>query len=110
MAKTLAEAKTILSQQPNGWLMYYFPDNDQYYGGYNYILKFTDEKATVWSELFDGSAESFYKMTTNNGPVLTFDTNNDHFHFLPRLPVQERICMETAESIRHIAATSSFLS
>lgn len=81
MAKTLAEAKTILSQQPNGWLMYYFPDNDQYYGGYNYILKFTDEKATVWSELFDGSAESFYKMTTNNGPVLTFDTNNDHFHF-----------------------------
>ena len=80
LTKTLAEAHTVLQQQ-NAWLMYYFPDNDQYYGGYNYIVKFTAEEATVWSELFDGASTSLYRMTTNNGPVLSFDTNNYNFHY-----------------------------
>lgn len=81
LSKTLENAKTVLTQQAGGWLMYYYPDNDQYYGGYNYIVKFTDEEATVWSELFAGSSTSLYRMTTNNGPVLSFDTSNYNFHF-----------------------------
>ena len=81
MSQTLANTKAVLTQQTNGWIMCYYPDNDQYYGGFNYIVKFTEETATVWSEIFDGSSESLYKMTTNNGPVLSFDTNNELFHF-----------------------------
>jgi hypothetical protein len=81
LSKTLANAKTVLTQQTGGWIMYYYPDNDQYYGGYNYIVKFTDEEATVWSEIFDGASTSLYKMTTNNGPVLSFDTSNHNFHY-----------------------------
>ena len=30
LSKTLANAKTVLTQQTGGWIMYYYPDNDQY--------------------------------------------------------------------------------
>jgi hypothetical protein len=81
LTSVLTNAKQVLSQQTGGWLMYYYPDNDQYYGGFNYVLKFDDEKVTVWSEIFDEPGTSLYKMTTNNGPVLSFDTTNWPFHF-----------------------------
>lgn len=81
LTNVLTNAKQVLTQQTNGWLMCYYPDNDQYYGGYNYILKFGDEDVTVWSEIFDAPGTSLYKMTTNNGPVLSFDTTNWPFHF-----------------------------
>ena len=38
-------------------------------------------EVTVASELFDEAYTSLYKMTTDNGPVLSFDTNNYAFHY-----------------------------
>lgn len=81
LASVLTNAKQVLTQQSNGWLMYYYPDNNQYYGGFNYILQFGEEHVTVWSERFSEPGTSLYKMATNNGPVLSFDTTNWPFHF-----------------------------
>lgn len=81
LTSVLTDAKQVLTQQTGGWLMYYYPDNEQLYGGFNYVLKFNDEEVTVWSEIFDEPGTSLYKMTTNNGPVLSFDTTNLPFHF-----------------------------
>ena len=81
LTKTLQEAQKVLVGAEYGWRMYYYPDPDQSYGGYVYTIKFTNDKATVWSELFDNPSESLYKMTRDDGPVLSFDTHNSNIQF-----------------------------
>ena len=81
LSEALASAQKVLTGASNGWAMYYYPDPDQSYGGYMYTMKFTDTEVTVASELFEDSYTSLYKMTTDNGPVLSFDTNNYAFHY-----------------------------
>ena len=81
LSEALTSAQKVLTGASNGWAMYYYPDPDQSYGGYMYTMKFTDTEVTVASELFDESYTSLYKMTTDNGPVLSFDTNNYAFHY-----------------------------
>lgn len=73
----------ILTGATNGWLMEYFPEAQQSYGGYNVLVKFgTDGKVTVASELYnaDNTATSLYSVTQSAGVVLSFDTYNDIFH------------------------------
>ena len=81
LSEALTTAQKVLTGASNGWAMYYYPDPDQSYGGYMYTMKFTDTEVTVASELFDEAYTSLYKMTTDNGPVLSFDTNNYAFHY-----------------------------
>ena len=81
LQNALKNAQDVLVGAENGWIMYYYPDPAQSYGGYVYTMKFTKEEVEVWSELFDGSTKSLYKMATDDGPVLSFDTNNYNFHF-----------------------------
>lgn len=81
LQNALKNAQTVLTSAENGWRMYYYPDPDKAYGGYLYTMKFTQGEVEVWSDLFDGSSKSLYKMTTDNGPVLSFDTGNYNFHF-----------------------------
>ena len=81
LQNALKNAQNVLVSAENGWRMYYYPDPKQSYGGYVYTMKFTQEEVEVWSELFDGSSKSLYKMATDDGPVLSFDTNNYNFHF-----------------------------
>lgn len=79
----LNEVETTLKSKPEGWIMEYYPGVGQKYGGYVYYLKFEDGgNVTVAGELNPAeTAGSFYRMTTDNGPVLSFDTNNDILHF-----------------------------
>lgn len=77
----LAEYKTLLESSENGWLFEYYPQKDQAYGGYNYILKFKDGYVTAWLELAAKEETSTYKMTPDDGPVLSFDTYNANLHF-----------------------------
>ena len=81
LTKTLQEAQKVLVGAEYGWRMYYYPDPDQSYGGYVYTIKFTEDKATVWSELSNNASESLYKLTRDDGPVLTFDTYNSNIQF-----------------------------
>jgi hypothetical protein len=79
--EAMDNAQKVLTSAANGWKMYYYPHPDQNYGGYMYALQFDNESVTVWSELFTGSSTSLYKMTNDDGPVLSFDTDNYAFHF-----------------------------
>ena len=81
LAETLDKARQVLMGAQNGWLMYYYPHEDQIYGGFSYIMKFGKEEVTVWGEKFEGAYTSLYKMTTDSGPVLSFDTSNYAFHY-----------------------------
>ena len=83
LQSALKNAQTILVGAENGWKMYYYPAKDQPIGGYLYVLKFTQDEVEVWGDIFTGdeSTKSLYKMTTDDGPVLSIDTNNLFFHF-----------------------------
>ena len=81
LQNALKNAQDVLVGAENGWVMYYYPDPEQSYGGYVYTMKFTREDVEVWSELFEGSSKSLYRMATDDGPVLSFDTNNYNFHY-----------------------------
>jgi len=66
----------------NGWLLDYYPEEEQSYGGYVVTVKFADGKAVVGGELdTENTYESLYKMTNDQGPVLTFDSYNDIMHY-----------------------------
>lgn len=84
MEQRLIENEAALLSAANGWLMKYYPQEDQEYGGYNFFVKFKDEnKVDVMSERGGSEkiVESFYSLTGDNGPVLRFDTHNELFHY-----------------------------
>lgn len=82
MQKTLEETKSVLRSAENGWVIDYFVGEDQVYGGYAFVVKFDSLTCTASSELSEGECTSYYKMTSDNGPVLTFDTYNEVLHAL----------------------------
>ncbi len=73
----------ILTDAANGWLMEYYPEAQQSYGGYNVLLKFgTDGKVAASSELYDGEdvTSGLFSVKQSAGIVLSFDTYNEIFH------------------------------
>lgn len=91
MEAYLDEYKTLLESAEEGWLLQYYPEENQSYGGYAYILKFTDKDVTAWFQLDDDietPVTSLYKMTPDDGPVVTFDTYNENIHFFATPDVQ----------------------
>lgn len=84
MTEYLANAKKVLMKPEKGWLLHYYPHSAQSYGGYSFTIKFGEESATVGTEIavnLDATIESLYKLGTDSGPMLSFDTNNDFMHF-----------------------------
>ncbi|MBO5193690.1 MAG: DUF4302 domain-containing protein [Bacteroidales bacterium] len=78
MQEFLENTRAVLTDAEYGWRMEYFTD----YGGYNYALKFKDGQVTASSEMKPGETEtSYYKLTTDDGPVLSFDTHSEILHF-----------------------------
>jgi len=83
MSEALKNYKEILVAPENGWLMQYYPGNNQAYGGYNMLVSFDENgSATVASEIAgaDKSATSLYTLKQSAGPVLTFDSYNNIMH------------------------------
>lgn len=82
LEQRLEDCKNTLVSSENGWAMDYFPDRDITYGGFVYAMKFTENDVTITCELAPGQTEtSLYKMTNDNGPVLSFDSYNTFMHF-----------------------------
>lgn len=84
MTDQLKEYKSILTDAPNGWLMQYYPDNMQAYGGYNYLISFgTGDSVVIAGDIADPETTqtSLYSLISNTGPVLTFNTYNQLLHF-----------------------------
>lgn len=80
--KYLNNVQDILTDGEATWIMEYYPGVTTKYGGYVYVLKFTDEDVTVYSEL-DPTMEctSLYKLKADNSPVISFDTYNELLHY-----------------------------
>ena len=81
---SLTHVNEVLLGAKNGWLMQYYPNAAQKYGGYNLFLSFsTDGKVTAASDAA-GAGErmtSLYSLKQSAGAVLSFDTYNSIIHF-----------------------------
>ena len=51
MEAYLDEYQSILTSSENGWLLEYYAEENQSYGGYAYVLKFTTADVTAWFQL-----------------------------------------------------------
>lgn len=88
MSDYLNNASQVLTGAANGWVLDYYPDRNQSFGGYSYTLKFDGQTVEIRSELggyegmeiFAGTSTCLYKLVADDGPVLTFDTYNDAIH------------------------------
>ena len=82
MQQYLDNAKSVLTSAPQGWIFDYAPDRNHSYGLILYTLEFTAKDVTVKSAIAPGQKEtSLYKLTNDQGPVLTFDSYNALMHF-----------------------------
>lgn len=75
-------ARELLKSPADGWVLEYYAGTGQSNGGYTYIVKFSDTEVTAsWEREPGKTVTSFYKMTNDNGPVLSFDTHNEILHY-----------------------------
>ncbi len=78
----LDKTQKTLVDAPYGWAFDIYPERTQAYGGYAFTLKFDREKCKVRSVLnASREDESYYKMTSEVGPAITFDTYNPLMHY-----------------------------
>lgn len=86
MSEALENARNAIYSSPDGWKMEYFTG----YGGYNFAVKFIETDAAgnqidsvcATSELAPSKVSgSFFRLTSDDGPVLSLDTYNDVLHF-----------------------------
>ncbi len=82
LQQNLDEVKSVLRSAPYGWSFDYYYGNNQAHGGIVMTVKFDSLTCTAASELIPEETTSYYKMTTDQGPVLTFDTYNEVLHSL----------------------------
>lgn len=82
MASTMERVHTLLCNAEYGWEFEYYPGSSMDYGGIVYTVKFDKLTAEVACSLVpDSTYTSYYRMTNDNGPVLTFDTYNPLLHY-----------------------------
>ena len=82
LVNTMQHVKQLLCSAEYGWEFEYYPHSSLAYGGIVYTVKFDSLTATVACSLVpDSTYTSYYKMTNDNGPVLTFDTYNPLLHY-----------------------------
>lgn len=79
----IGNTQEILTSSQEGWVFECFPHSSQNYGGYSFVVRFTDDTVYVRGEL-DGNTDeytSFYSFGSNSGPVLSFDSYNEMLHY-----------------------------
>ena len=83
LQETMDKTSEILRSAPKGWYMELYPEGTQAYGGYVFTLEFKDNQVTIHTELDDPdySETTYWRMTNDSGPVLTFDTYNSLIHY-----------------------------
>ena len=90
--ENIEAVRTVLQSASNGWLMEYYGGLS--FGGYNVMVKFEGDKATIASEKWgnnhvagigaDGkviTTTSHFKLEQSMGTVLSFDEYNATFHY-----------------------------
>ena len=90
LAATTDRARQILRSAEYGWEFEYYPGSDLAYGGMVYTVRFDSLTATVGCSLIpDSTATSLYRLTNDNGPVLTFDSYNSLLHYFATPSTEE---------------------
>ena len=80
--KYLTNAKRVLVSAEQGWILNYYPDREQSYGGTVYTLKFDEKMVAVGCQLDpETTRESTYVLNNEDGPVISFDTYNAFMHY-----------------------------
>ncbi len=86
MKESLADISEVLTSSEHGWYLEYLLNerlSGATTGGYSMLVKFDGKKVTAWGDA-EGSAEpvtSLYKLTTDDGPILSFDSYNRVLHY-----------------------------
>lgn len=78
------ECLELLTSASNGWVIEYYPEDEQSYGGYVYLAKFDENgDVTVSGEIgeTDETVTSHYSILQSNSVILSFDTYNELFHY-----------------------------
>ncbi len=82
LQSTVSRLHKLLTSADYGWEFEYYPSSDLSYGGIVYTVRFDSLTATVGCSLIpDSTATSLYRITNDNGPVLTFDSYNPLMHY-----------------------------
>ena len=90
LQNTISHASQVLRSAEHGWELEYYPGGTFDYGGIVYTVRFDSLTATVGCSLIPDSTEtSYYRLTNDNGPVLTFDTYNALLHYYSTPSSQE---------------------
>lgn len=75
----------ILTSAPNGWVMEYYPHQNQNYGGVNILVKFNKDNTVVMSsetaEKVTDTKTSSYVINRSQAAVLAFDTYNEYISY-----------------------------
>lgn len=81
--ESIASDKALLESATNGWELHLWMGEDNAGGGYTYLMKFNNGKVSVGSEIADPDmrTSSSYDVIADEGPVLTFNTYNQIFHY-----------------------------
>lgn len=82
LQQTNSQLLSLLRSSEYGWEFEYYPGSNLEHGGIVYVMKFDSLTVDVSCSLIPDSTEtSYYRVTTDSGPVLTFDTYNALFHY-----------------------------
>jgi hypothetical protein len=85
----IKEYREVLTSSENGWLLEYYPEKNQKYGGYAYILKFDKDNVTAYFEWANKlgkdpekeTVSSLYNILPTQGALLSFDAYNEFIHY-----------------------------
>ena len=80
MQEVLDKTKAALTGNENGWSLDYYPSRELGYGGIAYAIQFKGTEATVYSQEAEKGETSLYKLTNDDGPILSFDSYNSLMH------------------------------
>ena len=86
MKESLADIAQVLTSSEHGWYLEYLLNeklSGATTGSYSMLVKFDGKKVTAWGDA-EGSAEpvtSLYKLTADDGPILSFDSYNRVLHY-----------------------------
>ncbi|MBR1547163.1 MAG: DUF4302 domain-containing protein [Prevotella sp.] len=82
LTAVMDRARSVLRGAEYGWEFEYYPGAGLDYGGLVYTVRFDSLTVDVSCSLIpDSTVTSHYRITNDNGPVLTFDTYNDLLHY-----------------------------
>lgn len=84
MDEELRICQELLVGAENGWVLEYYPQSKQEYGGYCMTVKFDGLNVTAASEITGNPTQTFsslYSLKSDVGPTLNFDTYNDILHY-----------------------------